>query len=205
MKAFFDKLQEHWVVMVQIAVWVGSALSSFLLPPPLDYMGIDQGSYNPFIQFLTTLLIGFIFLPIRTRSVRIYTWFWWKIALGFVVGGIIGFLVYQSFKVTRSVEYPERSRNYKIIGNTLTRRAQKSLEQGEAASVEELIMDVGGDARKLWPIQEIRYNTILMLALYSLCQFLFTVGIITLLQAIDCQLKEEPIPAQDDPSLVETS
>ncbi|QDK77728.1 hypothetical protein EXU85_03605 [Spirosoma sp. KCTC 42546] len=164
-------------------------------------MGSDQGTYNPFIQFLTTLLIGFVFLPIQVRSASRYSWFWWKIALAFVIVGIIAFLGYQSFKVNHSIEYPKRSNNYKINGNTLTPLAQKKMDQGEAESIEVLLEDAAGDARLLWPMQEIRSNTIILLLLYGFCQFSFTIGIITLLQAIDCHLKKEPT---EDSSPTET-
>lgn len=191
MKSFFDKLQAYWVVLIQATVMIGSAFSSFLLPPPLDYMGGDQGTYNPFIQFLTTLLIGFVFLPIQSRSAPRYTWFWWKIALVFVIVGIVTFIGYQSFKLNHSVEYPERSNNYKITGNALTPLAQRKMNHKVVASIEEMLEDAGGDARLLWSIQGIRKNTLILLLLYGVCQFSFTVGIITLLQAIDCQLRNE--------------
>lgn len=195
MKSFFDKLQSYWVILTQAAVWIGSAFSGFLLPPPLDYMGSDQGTYNPFIQFLTTLLIGFVFLPIQRGSAPRYAWFWWKTALTFVIIGIIAFLGYQSFKINHSIEYPERSKNYKITGNKLASLAQKKMNQGAAESIEVLLEDAGGDARLLWSIQEIRHNTLILLLLYGLCQFSFTLGIITLLQAIDCYMKKEPAEA----------
>lgn len=200
MKTFFEKLQSYWVVLTQATVWVGSAFSSFLLPPPLDYMGSDQGTYNPFVQFLTTLLIGFVFLPIQSRSAPRYTWFWWKIALAFVLFGIITFLGYQSFKVNHTVEYPQESNHYKVTGNTLTPLAQRKMNQGSADSFEGMLEDAAGDARLLWPLQEIQSNTLILLFLYGLCQFSFTIGIITLLQAIDCHLKNQPDETTNPPS-----
>lgn len=186
MKEWFEKMQSAWVLFSQTVAWITAAFGGFLLAPPLDAIGADAQVYYEFIHLLLILFIGFLYFPLQSRSRKDHFRGWLLIAiLGTIISSVL-FITFQTFKSTHTVPYPQGSSTYIIAGDQLTAGASRKLKQTESGNMSDLVMDAAGDARQLWPEEQIVRNTYVLLALFFFSSMFFTVSIITLLQSIRC-------------------
>lgn len=179
-------MQSAWVLLSQTVAWITAAFGGFLLAPPLDAIGTDAQVYYQFIHLLLILFIGFLYFPLQDRSKKNHFRGWLVSAIIATIISSALFINFQTFKNRHTVIYPQGSSTYIITGDELTANAKEKLKETESGKVSDLVMDAAGDARQLWPEEQISRNTYVLLILFFFCSLFFTVSIITLLQSIRC-------------------
>ncbi|MEP6664395.1 MAG: hypothetical protein ABJC04_12110 [Verrucomicrobiota bacterium] len=174
--------QKSWVMLAQTAAWMAGVLAGFLLPPPVG-TAAESRVYVRFAQFVITLVIGFVLLAaLRWKSPKnIFRWA--ATSAVFLLLGSAMFFGYQLFAARWTAEYNSQ---HVVIGGTYTSFGHDYHRENPNLSPSDLVMDVAGATEKIWTQESLTQRRLLLAAMYVLAMPLFTVAVMSLLQAMQC-------------------
>ncbi len=173
---------KSWVLLAQTAAWVVGVLAGFLVPPPVG-AAEESRVYVRFAQFVITVVIGLVLLAAMRWKSKKDSFLWGAAAVIFLLLGSAMFFGYQLCAARWTAEYNNQR---VVIGETYTAYGREYHEQNPNLSPANLIMHVAGQVEKLWTRESLTQRRLLLAAMYVLAMPLFTVSIMSILQAIQC-------------------
>jgi hypothetical protein len=197
-----ELIEKNWNVLVQVATWLSSLIAGFLLPPPVGSVQGDGGALFKFAQFVVTVFVGLMAIPILKWRQRADTWVWWTVALATLLGGIAAFFSYSSLTDSWTEWYANRQ---VVIGSELNEDAQEYAQEYRKENPEhkkpspaQLLLDFPGGPENVWTKSSIDRRRHALGAIYVLCMPLFTLCVIAVTQAIYCFNRPDSAGGPDD-------
>ena len=187
-----DKLTpEHWIentkgtwgFVAQFAVFIIGVVSSFLLGPPGWAATTGDRTLVRLGQFIVTVLVGLVFLLVRRWNKKAHVGRWVLLAVVSLAFSISAFFSYQHFLDTRTCPYADEA---VVIGTVYTTHAQSYLGENPNSTCTSLLGDFIGKTDDIWTKDSINRSRYVLAGTYILNLPLFTICIISVVQAIYC-------------------
>ena len=169
-------------MLAQTAAWVVGVLAGFLLPPPIGTPQENQ-IWVRFAQFVITVFIGLLVLAALRWKSKKDAFRWGAISMLFLFLGTATFFGYQFFATRWTTMY---NKQRVVIGDVYTAVGRDHHEQNQHRPPEELVMDFAGDVEMIWTRESIAQRRLLLAAMYVLAMPLFTVSVMSIVQALHC-------------------
>ena len=172
--------KEYWGPLAEAATWIFGIIGSFLLPPPVI---ANETQWPNFAKFIIAVCVGLlVLLALLWRKQK--HWIGWALAaLLFFAGGVGSFFTYQHLTDSSTCTYQGK---LVVIGKTYTQHGAKYVQENPGISCGDLIDQHIGKVEDVWTKDSIDSARLKLLAVYVGCMPLFTICIISLLQAIYC-------------------
>lgn len=191
------KIKRNWHILLQGGIWIMVLLSSFILAPPIWDVGDYEGGTNwfKFSQFAVSTILGLLVIPLRLWSNKTYVWHWWSSALITLLLSVSLFFFYNEKRIDWTVPY---SNTRIVIGMTILPKAKEYIDEIElkekrVLSSQELVWDYSGRTMEIWPSNEIHLRIKKLVGLYLSTLLMFSLMMITLVQAIYCQSNKSEV------------
>lgn len=187
-------VESKWSILLQGSTWIMVLLAGFVLEPPVwDFQ--QNLIWYRFAHFVVAVVVGLAFIPVTRWSTSRDTWRWFIVSVVLLVAGVGSFFGYQTARETWTVEYAKK---LVIVGSTYTIDAlaykeRVKMEENREVSDKDLVMDAAGNREKLWDVQEIRARGRILGGLYILTVALFALTIISVIQAVYCNLQTDHV------------
>ncbi|HEY2232679.1 MAG TPA: hypothetical protein VGK01_04305 [Candidatus Angelobacter sp.] len=178
--------KNDWQSLVRWGVWLVGITSPFVFPPPTE-VGADSGKvFALFSAFALSVIIGVLTGPL-TRKRRLKDLkLWSTVALIALILGAMAFFQYHRLRSSLSAEY---AGTRVVIGSEFTREGE-AYKAGEAGfTKEQAIMDAAGQPAKIWTVDSIHMNAMQLCTAYFLTVMLFSLAVISGIQAYHCGRK----------------
>jgi hypothetical protein len=174
--------QKSWVLLGQTTAWVVGVLAGFLLPPPIG-TAEDSRVWVRFAQFVITIVIGLVLLAaLRWKSPK-HVLRWGAISVSFLMLGSVAFFAYQVLVTRWTVIYAQQR---VVVGDHYTKYGREYLDQHPTLAREDLMMHFSGKVERIWEPDALSQRRLFLAATYVVAMPLFTVSIMSILQAIHC-------------------
>ena len=134
-------------------------------------------------QFIVAVLVGLIFLLVQNWSKKKHVRRWVFLTVACLVCSVAAFFAYQHYLDSRTCEYAQQTL---VIGTHYTAHALTYVKENPNLGCTTLLEDFGGQAADIWTKDSIDASRYLLAALYVLNLPLFTLCIISLVQALYC-------------------
>ncbi|MCI0539337.1 MAG: hypothetical protein L0Z50_29365 [Verrucomicrobiales bacterium] len=179
---FLRRSQRTWLLLAQSGVWVAGAVVGFLVPPPVGTPDESQ-IWVRFAQFAITVVIGLMLLVALRwkRKKDAFGWAW--ISALFLFLGTASFFGYQLFAARWTAWYHNGP---VLIGGVYTPDGREYHERNPNLTSEDLLMHHRGELEKVWTRASVQQRRLLLAAMYVLAMPLFTVCIMSIVQALHC-------------------
>jgi hypothetical protein len=182
LKETTKRLQSTWIILVQVTIWIAAVIAGFLIPPPVGTMD-ERQIWVRFAQFFITIIIGFLLLAMLRWKRKKDAIAWAGVSLVFLVLSTTSFFSYQLFAARWSAKYNNES---VVIGSTYSPAAREYHNQNPNLTPDDLIMHYAGSLEKIWTRESLQQRRLLLAAMYVVAMPLFTVCLMSILQAIQC-------------------
>ena len=176
------------VARAESAIWVAGVIVGFLLPPPVGTPEESQ-VWVRFAQFVITVVIGMVLLAALRWKRKQDVFRWASISMLFLLLGTITFFGYQIFAARWTAPY---NTGRVVIGDAYTAYGREYHEEHPNLPIEKLVMDVSGAVEKIWTRESLQQRRLLLAAMYVLAMPLFTVCIMSIVQALHCAVVKSP-------------
>ena len=180
--------QQSWALLAQSTVWISAVLAGFLLPPPVGTL--DEGKvWVRFAQFIITILIGIVLLLALRWNRKADVLRWAVSALVCLVLAIGCFFAYQIYAARWTVPYNGQR---VVIGGQFSQIGREYQQSNPNLTFEDLVLNYAGKVEKIWTRESLQQRRIILAGMYVLAMPLFTVCMMSLLQAIQCATSTTP-------------
>ena len=129
------------------------------------------------------VLVGLIFLVVQRWKTKRHVSRWAIFAAMFLVLSVLSFFAYQHLLDTRTCRY---ARTSVVIGTRYTIRAETYIGENPTSTCASLLEDFAGQVEDIWTKDSINNSRYILAGVYILNLPLFTVCIISLVQALYC-------------------
>ena len=180
---WLSNIKNTWGQVAQVAVFVLAVLGGFLVSPPGWVTAEGNKTIIRLAHFIVTVLVGLIFLLVQTWNKKKHVRRWIFLTLGCLVGSIVAFFAYQHFLDSRTCQYAQRT---VVIGTRYTPHTVAYLNDNPNSTCTTLLGDFGGQVADVWTKDSIDQARYVLAGFYILNLPLFTLCIISLVQALNC-------------------
>jgi hypothetical protein len=177
------RMEGNWNVLIQAATWLTSLIAGFLLPPPVGSIEGDAGSLFRFAQFVVTVFVGLLVVPMLTWRRKVDTNRWWAVSLLTLVGGIAAFFSYRWLTASWTATYDD---SLVVVGSVLTEDGQYCRKEHPNASNDQMLKYLPGGPERVWTKASIDRNINILSLIYVLCMPVLTASVMSVTQAIYC-------------------
>jgi hypothetical protein len=184
-EGWLDQIKKIWGTLAQAAAWVLGIIGGFLLPPPVGAEGNQV--WPKLAEFVIAALVGLLFLPSHRWNKKRHAKWWWLVALISLVAAVASFFAYQRLTYSATCETLGGARV--VIGNEYTAHGADYVKENPGISCADLIDQHIGKTEDVWTKRSIDLARLKLAATYIACGPLFTLCIMTLVQAIYCATK----------------
>jgi hypothetical protein len=175
--------RKGWLVLAQGALWLGGILGGFLLPPPVGILASEEKLWLRLGQFIIAVVLGLVFFASRRWRQTRHALAWAGAASLFLALAVAVFFRYQQLTLAWTVNYVGQK---VVVGSVLTPVGQADTQKNPGISNEDLVMDFAGRTAQIWTADSIDHRRLILAACYVSCLPLFTVCLITVVQAVAC-------------------
>jgi hypothetical protein len=188
LKQVLKPFRESWLLLIQSTLWIAAAIAAFVLPPPIG-TGDETRIWVRFAQFVITIFIGLLVLLALRWKRKKHIFPWAGSAAGFLILGTLAFFSYQILGTRWTAKYND---GRVVVGSTLTQDGSAHLKENPSLTKDDLVWHAAGNAEKVWTGDSISERRFILAGIYVVTMPLFTICIISLLQAIQCATIEKP-------------
>lgn len=193
MKQILNKIKKNWSLFAQFGVWIIAILSSFILTP--QFKEYDTTWTYRFAQFLAASIIALMIIPIQRWKTKTDTIKWWSTALFLLIFGIIVLREYYQkvdfytvqYVMTRTIVGDDENLLPEARANKIEIEKRKGIKINNA----ELVIMAAGKTETVWKSEVLKERRFNIIVLYICSVSLFTIFIISIIQAINCQSKKK--------------
>ena len=171
------------MAMTQGALWLGGILGGFLLPPPVGVAASEDKMWLRLGQFIIVIILGLIFFAAQRWTQPRHAFKWCMAALAFLVLAVAAFFRYQQLTIAWTENY---NGDKVVTGSVYTEPAQNLLKENPRMSRNDLLVNFAGETENIWTRESINNRRLILAATYIICLPLFTICLLTVLQAIQC-------------------
>jgi hypothetical protein len=182
------RIGSQWKKLLPAATLIIGVVGNFWHEPPPGLGAESSKSITYFSQFIVTVLIGLMVLPMLKWSGRkTHAYLWGKIAVIALIAGITAFFSYQYL----SDEWTFRH-NDKIlyIGSVPREDVKEFIQRNPGLSHSELLEYAGWDPRNIWTEKSLHRRRLILTGVYVLCTPLFAIAIMAVAQVLYCSNKK---------------
>lgn len=181
-QAFLKRSRKSWTLLAQTAAWVAGVLAGFLLPPPAGTED-ETRVWVRFAQFIITMVVGLVLLAALRWKDKDLAFRWGGVSASFLLLGTVAFFGYQLCAARWTAIYNDA---LVVIGSDYTPSGLEYHTEHPQLSPADLLMKFAGKVDRIWTRESIAEHRILLAGMYILTMPLFTIAIMSLLQAIQC-------------------
>jgi hypothetical protein len=185
---FLKRARQTWLLLAQSTIWVAGVIVGFLLPPPAGTAEESQ-IWVRFAQFVITIVIGMVLLAALRWKRKKDAFVWGGLSLLCLLLGTAAFFGYQLFAARWTALYHTEP---VLIGSVYTDFGRTYHEQNPRFPPARLIEDFAGQVEKIWTRESIQQRRLLLAMMYVLAMPLFTLCIMSIVQAIQCAVAKRP-------------
>lgn len=182
-KKWVQEARKSWLVLAQGGLWIGGILGGFLLPPPVGISAADEKVWLRLGQFIIAVVLGLVFFAARRWSQQRHALLWSGGALLFLTIAVAAFFRYQQLTMAWTGLYVGQK---VVIGSVCTPQGLAYAQKNPMISCDELIFDFAGATEQIWTRESINRRRLILAATYVSCLPLFTICLISVVQAIEC-------------------
>ncbi len=182
-KKWLQQARKSWLVLAQGGLWIGAMVGGFLLPPPIGVLGGDEKIWLRFGQFVIAMVLGLVFFVARRWKLRRHALRWWGGAVVFLAIGVAAFFRYQQLTLAWTSRYLGQRM---VVGSVYTPQGLSYTKKNPGISGDDLIFDFAGVTEDIWTRESIDRRRLLLAATYVSCLPLFTLCLISVVQASQC-------------------
>jgi len=188
LKSWLQESRKNWVTLTQIAVLILGVLGGFLVPPPPGLSETEDKAWIRLAQFVVTVLVGIVFVATYKRNQKRNSKGWWRDGRGwwiacavFLLLSVSMLFLYRHLTHKWTCEY---FGDTVVIGSEYTPMGAHYIQQNSGIPCNQLLIDFAGGVDKVWTKESIDTKRLLLAGSYIGCIPLFTLCIISLLQAL---------------------
>lgn len=185
---WLENTKKTWGFVTQFAVFIFGILGSFLLPPPGWATTSGDQTVVRLGQFVVAVLVGLIFLLVQRWNKKQHVARWVVFTVVFLVLSVAAFFAYQYFLDTRTCRYADQT---VVIGTRYTEQAQLYVVEKPNATCTSLLEDAAGQSDDIWTKDSINNSRYVLASIYILNLPLFTICVISVVQAVYCGSREK--------------
>ena len=186
--AILKKSRESWILLAQSTIWIAAVIAGFMLPPPVGTLD-ETRVWVRFAQFVITVLIGLLVLAALRWNRKKNSLGWAALSVVFLLLGTVAFFSYQLYAARWTVPY---SNQRVVIGHTFTKEGSEYHDQNPNLTMEALVMHCAGKIENIWTRESLQQRRLLLAGLYIFAMPLFTICIVSVLQALQCAVASSP-------------
>jgi hypothetical protein len=186
--AILKKSRASWWLLAQSTIWIAAVIAGFMLPPPVGTVE-ETKVWVRFAQFVITVLIGLFVLAELRWNRKKDSLGWGSLSALFLVLGTAVFFSYQFFAARWTAPY---SNQRVVIGDTFTQLGGQYHRENPNLTMEDLVMHYAGHIEKIWTRESLQQRRVLLAGLYILAMPLFTICIMSIVQAMQCAASSSP-------------
>jgi len=183
------RIESQWKKLLPAATLIMGVIGNFWHEPPPGLGAESARTITYFSQFIITVLIGLMVLPMMKWSGRKrYAFFWGKIAAIALLAGIAAFFTYQNL----SEEWPLNQQGEVLyIGSKLRDDVKVFVRRNPDLARFELLEYAGWDPRNIWTEKSLHRRRMILTGVYVLCTPLFAIAIMAVAQVLYCSSRKE--------------
>jgi hypothetical protein len=174
--------KRSWGLLAEVAVFIFGVVGGFVFPPP-GWASADDKTLVRLGQFIVAVLAGLIFLVVQRWNRKKHVRRWAALAGAFLVLSVLAFFAYQHLLDTRTCLY---ARKQLVIGTQYTIHAETYARDNPNSTCTSLLEDFAGQAEDIWTKDSINNSRYILAGVYILTLPMFTVCIISVVQALYC-------------------
>lgn len=193
---WLERARTHWGLLAQCAVWVLSIIGTFVLSPPADVSTDDNEVYLGLAKFVVAVIAGLVIVAASRWHKRKHSTWWAASAVLFLISAIFSFDSYQQRMDNWTCRYDGKR---KIVGSILTPQGRSYSDSNPGMSCNDLLLDFAGKSEDIWVKESIDARRISLSRSYLLSITLFTLCLLSIIQAIYC-ITEKDTSSQPPPA-----
>ncbi len=183
LEKWLQQSRKSWLVLTQGTLWLCGIFGGFLLPPPVGILASDEKVWLRLGQFIVGVLVGLVFLATRRWKQPRHSLKWGASALLFLVFAVAAFFLYQQLTLGWTGIY---AKERVVVGSVFTPQGNAYTKANPDVSRDALIDDFTGVTENIWTRESINQRRLILAATYVGCLPLFTICLMSVVQAIQC-------------------
>ena len=190
-----NDVKSQWAVLAAAATALVAIVGAFVTPPP--FVGADV--WTGYTKFVVAILFAIAAIAMARWTSRRFLMSWIAMVILLLVVGTVAYEYYQ-FEFNRDTR--EYATHRIVVGNKYTDDATleraKLVREHSSATDEDLIALYAGEVDAIWTRESIRLDRQLLASLYSACVIIFSLLLLSAVQAVRCaNLQTAPNPVKD--------
>jgi hypothetical protein len=190
---WLQQARKSWLILAQVAAWLGGVLGGFLLPPPVGVSASEEKIWLRLGQFIIAVVLGLVFFAARKWNRRRHALWWCGTALLFLALAVGAFFRYQQLTLAWTGLYVGEK---VVVGSVHTPQGLAYTAKNPAISRDDLIFDFAGKTEDIWTRESINRRRLILAATYVSCLPLFAICVIAVVQSIQCGAEKPKKPAK---------
>lgn len=191
MKKFTEMFKATTALLIQAGLSIFTILATFVFPLRVDNFTEDDAVFSGFAKFIMALIIGIMYVLFLKFSDKRHATIWWIACIICMIAGTVLFFSYDSARQNR-VNYFDK---VFVIGDDedLTQPALDLLKKNPVMTPQDLMLNFAIDSPEklsyIWKKEGIRTNRMNLIYTYLTTILFFSLSLLTIIQAIQCQRK----------------
>jgi uncharacterized membrane protein YqhA len=187
-ESWLDLTKKTWGLLVELAVFIFGIIGTFLVPPPGWTTSTGDATLVRLGQFIIAVLAGLFLLLAAKWKHRKHVSRWAITCVVCLLLSVLAYFGYQKLKDARTCEYAQQE---VIIGTDYTTHGREYLQNNPTATCQSLLEDFVGKADDIWTKDSINASRFILAGTYIGIIPLFTICIMSLVQALYCRGKSK--------------
>jgi hypothetical protein len=181
-QAILKQSRSSWLLLTQSMVWIAGSIAAFLLPPPIG-SSEQIRVWVRFGQFIITVIIGMLLLGALRWKTKDYVARWAAFAMLSLTLATAAFVTYQFLVIRWTANYNQQR---VVIGDVLTPWGKEFQKEHSDFTPEDLVMSASGKTDQVWDRRSLEQRRLILAILYVIALPIFTVCIMSTVQALQC-------------------
>lgn len=178
------RIDTQWKKLLPAATLIIGTIGNFWDTPPPDLGGDSPKALAHFAQFIVTILIGLMVLPMMKWCCRkTHAWLWGKVAAVALIAGIVAFFAYQHLLGQWTVTHGSR---VLYVGTEVRQDVKEFVQNNPSMPKYELLEYAGWDPRNVWTEKSLLHRRLILSGVYILCTPLFAIAVVAVAQLMYC-------------------
>jgi hypothetical protein len=182
------RIESQWKKLLPAATLIIGVIGNFWQEPPPGLGEAGSKAVTYFSQFVVTIFIGLMVLPMMKWSSRKkHAFLWGKIAAIALLAGIVAFFSYQYLAEEWTYSHAGK---VLYVGSELREDVREFVQHNPNLPRAELFENAGWDPTNIWTEKSLHRRRLVLTGVYVLCTPLFAIAIMAVVQILYCSSKK---------------